>query len=81
MLPQLFHIGMERHNIVLMSTANEILYEELHHYINYGSLQPINDRKHYSIAKDVMDDNMIKICVSWKDELNRNKMKCGYGKR
>lgn len=84
LLPQLIHIGMERHNVILMSTANEILHEELYRYVNEGHLVKTSTEKiinsKYSVSLKMIDDKMVKICVSWKDSMNREKMKCGYGK-
>jgi competence protein ComGE len=85
LLPQLIHLEKERYNLTLMATANQVLQEELTHYL-YDSASVtfrdvVKDNKYYAISWEEMDTNMIKICVAWKDDVDRDKEKCGYGKR
>lgn len=79
------HIEKERHDLILMGTANQVLQEELAHYLYDGisniSQDVVRGNKQYNVSSEVVDNNMTKICVTWKDTEGKNKLKCGYGKQ
>ncbi|RSK27827.1 type II secretion system protein [Bacillus sp. HMF5848] len=75
-------IKMERDNIHLALKANHVLAKELQTYI-YDSTMPSKGEKkgRYYISEVTEENNELKVCVSWRDMLDREQTQCGFSKR
>lgn len=84
-LPELILIEKHRFNLKLTNTANKLIQQELKFYIydhGFKSADRKNvDMTNYYIVWEAINEKMVKVCVSWEDNLGQSQEKCGYGKR
>lgn len=86
MVPNYLLIMNERKSMELVNIANTFLMEELHAYMFEGREKENKmmiqlDTEFHLVWRYNDKIQLDEACISWRDQRNRERKRCGYGKK